>query len=378
MSAKMPVNNQLPSLYDDMVSTGAISDDQAQRSIMERLEALRQGIAQQENEGIIARLFKRSDSAERGLYIWGNVGRGKSMLMDLFFNNLPESRKRRVHFHAFMQEVHNRIHEYRQNSQVNKAGTDPVMMLAQSIARETRVLCFDELQATDVADATLLYRLFSALFDAGLIIVSTSNRPPETLYTGGIQAERFQKFIALLNERMEILSLDSDSDYRLLQRKSLEEVYFSPLGAAAERFIESTLASIAPGIRLSQAQLTIKGRELPVIAYGADIAKFSFHDLCETPLGAADYLAIAVAYDTVILTGIPQLSPEKRNEAKRFVTLIDALYENGVRLICTAQAPAAQLYPAGDGSFEFQRTVSRLMEMQSSRYLQGQKPVASA
>jgi cell division protein ZapE len=369
----------LPDIYNAMVRAGEITQDAAQRDIMEALEELRLQLAQQsENESMLSRLFKKAPEPQRGIYIWGNVGRGKSMLMDLFFNNTPVTGKRRVHFHAFMQEVHNRIHELRQSGQRGRSGADPVAVLAKQLAEETPLLCFDELQATDVADATLLYRLFQGLFDAGVVIVSTSNREPANLYTGGIQAERFSKFIELIDENMDVLSLDSHSDYRLLQRKSLQHVYHTPLGDSAQRFIEDTLSHIARGKKQHTARLTVKGRELVFTAYASDIACFSFHTLCEQPLGAADYLAIVEHYDTLILTDIPRLSAEKRNEAKRFVTLVDTLYENGTRLICTAAAAPAELYNEGDGSFEFQRTVSRLMEMQSNRYLQSEKPVASA
>jgi cell division protein ZapE len=366
--------------YDALIDAGDIHDDPAQRQIMQKLQHLEDTIRQlpEDEDGLLSRLFKKTPEPVQGLYIWGHVGRGKSMLMDLFFDNVPIHSKRRVHFHAFMQEVHNRIHALRQDSQRSRSGADPVIMLAQQLASEHRLLCFDELQATDVADATLLYRLFDKLFSEGVIIVSTSNRPPENLYTGGVQAERFHKFIDLLNQHMQVMTLDSDSDYRLVQRKSLQQVYFSPLGRSAEQFIKATLKELAPDQRPQKDELRIKGRTLIFDSYPPDIAKFSFKELCEQPLGPADYLAIAGRFDSVILTDIPSLPPEKRNEAKRFVTLIDALYEQDVRLICTAAGPPESIYQGGDGSFEFQRTVSRLIEMQSARYLHTEKPVASA
>jgi len=366
----------LMQVYDAMVRGKEIADDPAQRHIISALEALRMQVVAISNASLLSRIFK-SPAPINGLYIWGNVGRGKSMLMDIFYNNVPIEAKRRVHFHAFMQEVHDRIHALRQDGQRGQSGADPVIMLAKQIAAETMLLCFDELQATDVADATLLYRLFSSLFEAGVIIVSTTNRPPETLYTGGVQAERFGKFIALLHERMQVVSLDSVSDYRLLQRKSVQQVYHWPL-QEAESFLKKTISELAQGQPPEPASLLVKGRTLTFTSYSGDIACFTFSELCEKPLGPADYLAIAERFDTVILTGIPQLSAEKRNEAKRFVTLVDALYEKGVRLICTAAVPPDQIYHSGDGSFEFHRTVSRLMEMQSARYLQAEKPVASA
>lgn len=288
------------------------------------------------------------------------------MLMALFFDHVPVQKKRRVHFHAFMQEVHSRIHKLRQEGL-----GDPVEMLAQQIAAETSLLCFDELQATDVADATLLYRLFSSLFAAGVIIVSTSNRPPAELYTGGVQRERFGKFIALIKERMDVLSLDSQEDYRHKQAKSLQRVYFHPLGPGADAFITDTLANLGlAGISPAKATLAVQGRETLFTLYGPATARFNFRELCGSALGPADYLALARRLDTLILTDIPRLPAEKRNEAKRFVTLIDALYEYQVQLICTAEGPPESIYAEGDGAFEFKRTVSRLAEMQSEKYLQ--------
>jgi cell division protein ZapE len=299
----------------------------------------------------------------RGLYIWGNVGRGKSMLMDMFFSEAQVEKKRRIHFHAFMQEVHARMHALRQE------GSDPVVVLAQQLADETRLLCFDELQATDVADATLLYRLFDGLIGAGVVIVSTSNRPPASLYTGNVQRERFDKWIALLEGHMRVMPLSSATDYRHVQLKSLEQVYFWPLGEAADAAVEATLRHVCDDCRPQRDEFVVQGRHIPFTLYSQSVGAFSFAELCGAALGPADYLAIARRLDTVVVTGIPMLSADKRNEAKRFVTLIDALYEHKVVLICTADAPGDALYPEGDGSFEFRRTASRLAEMQSHNYL---------
>jgi cell division protein ZapE len=358
----------LSSRYDAMVRSGAIHDDPAQRAVIAKLQHLHDRLRKKARrtaaKGVLATLFKATPKPERGLYMWGNVGRGKSMLMNLFFEQPLTLGKRRVHFHAFMQEVHGRIHQLRQQG----AG-DPVAMLAREIAGHSPLLCFDELQATDVADATLLYRLFEGMFAAGVTIVSTSNRPPATLYTGGVQRERFQKFIALLEGQMDICPLSSEADYRTIQRKSLKRVYFYPLGAQSEEFLNDVLKKLGnPEAEVDT--FSIQGRTLNFTRYDDSIGRFSFASLCEAALGPADYLAIARRLSTVILTDIPQLSPEKRNEAKRFVTLIDALYEHKVELICTAATSPDALYTQGDGSFEFARNVSRLKEMQSDNYLQ--------
>ena len=351
-------------LYQQRVDSGEIQDDAAQREVLQRLQALADELnKQQDTPGLLGRLLGKTTPSPKGLYIWGNVGRGKSMLMDLFFGAVKVTQKRRIHFHAFMQEVHGRMHQLRQQ------GHDPVVVLAQQIAQETRLLCFDELQATDVADATLLYRLFDGVFAAGVVVVSTSNRPPASLYTGSVQKERFVKFIALLESQMEVLSLSSAVDYRMIQLKSLEKVYFSPLGAATDAALEAAIAHLCEDCTPTPDTFMVHGRTVPFLLYSESMGAFTFHQLCEEPLGAADYLAIARRLDTVILRGIPQLGPEKHNEAKRFVTLIDALYDHKVVLICTADAPPEALYAKGDGHFEFQRTVSRLVEMQSQRYL---------
>jgi len=358
-------------LYDELVQNGHIKDDAAQREILHALEALLLQLSRSrtpQKPGFFSRWLKKAetDAPLRGLYIWGNVGRGKSMLVDLFFAHVPLVQKRRVHFHAFMQEVHARIHHLRNDSRYNG---DPVAVLAQQLAGETALLCFDELQATDVADATLLYRLFQGLFDGGVTIVSTSNHPPATLYTGGVQRERFTKFITLITEKMQVMALSSPADYRHMQLKSLHKVYHFPL-ADAEAFITDVLEHVCANTTPKEDMLSVQGRVTPFMRYNHSIGRFSFAELCESALGPADYIAISKRLDTVILTEIPKLPPEKRNEAKRFVTLIDSLYEHKVKLICTAEVPPEAIYGEGDGDFEFKRTVSRLAEMQSAHYLE--------
>ena len=362
----MPVSGALFAQYDAWVQEGKIKDDPAQRMVVGYLQSIKDSLSTQgkrKPKGLFDALLGKK-SALHGLYVWGNVGRGKSMLMDLFFTHAPVDKKRRVHFHAFMQEVHARIHALRREGK-----GDPVSILAHEIAQATTLLCFDELQATDVADATLLYRLFDRLFDAGVLIVSTSNRPPIDLYTGGVQRERFANFVRLLEDNMEVISLSSPEDYRYLQQKGLHLVYFYPLGEDANIFIGEVLDTL--GAKTDREEtIVVQGRELKFWLYNKDIGRFSFYGLCESALGPADYLAIAKRLKTVILTDIPRLPAEKRNEAKRFVTLVDALYEAKVKLICTADVPPHEIYAHGDGSFEFARTVSRLMEMQSQKYIQ--------
>ena len=358
------------SAYEAQVGAGMIQDDDAQRKVIARLERTLAHLT--EATGAFHKFFGLGlpPESKMNLYIWGSVGRGKSMLMDLFFDAAPTLNKRRVHFHAFMQEVHGKLHFYRTSGERGKNGADPVVLLARDIARQTTLLCFDELQATDVADATLLFRLFEALFAAGVIVISTSNHPPASLYTGGIQRERFTKFITLLKDNMEVVSLASPSDYRYLQLKSLQKTYHAGLGASAESFIADILALLNAQPEANYDMMVVQGRSLSFMHYGDGIGRFTFRELCEQPLGAADYLALANRLDTIILTDIPALPPEKRNEAKRFVTLVDTLYERRIKLICTATTPPEGIYTDGDGSFEFARTVSRLVEMQSENYLE--------
>ena len=308
-------------------------------------------------------------SPPEGIYLWGDVGRGKSMLMDLFFKGAPLAQKRRVHFHAFMSQTHERIFAWRQKEKAGKAkGDDPIPPVADLIAAEAQLLCFDEFQVHDIADASILGRLFTALFERGVVVVATSNRAPDGLYEGGLNRHRFLPFIVLIKEEMEVLSLESERDYRLDRMMGMQ-VYYTPLGSPARAAMDEAFAALTDGAQGHARRLEVKGRavEVPCAAHG--VARFSFADLCEKPLGAADYLKIAETFDTVLIDDIPQLGPARRNEAKRFVTLIDALYEARVKLVASAEAAPQALYPSGDGAFEFERTVSRLMEMQSAEYL---------
>ncbi|MFZ4690504.1 MAG: cell division protein ZapE, partial [Polymorphobacter sp.] len=305
----------------------------------------------------------------RGLYIWGGVGRGKSMLMDLFYSHSRVSPKRRVHFHEFMLEVHGLIHAERQ-----KGGPDPIPAVAAAVSAGARLLAFDEMQVKDIADAAILSRLFTALFDNGVTVVTTSNRVPGDLYKDGLNRQLFVPFIALIEQKCAVVTLDGPTDYRL-ERLGGAATWHVPSGPAAtaamaETFFRLTDYPVEDRARVPTETIAVPGgRTLFVPKALKGVAVFSFARLCRNPLGAADYLAVARHFHTVFIVGIPMMGPENRNEAVRFITLIDALYEQKVKLIAAADAAPAALYPVGDGAFEFDRTVSRLMEMQSAAYM---------
>lgn len=351
---------------------GLLQVDAAQELTAEKLQSLHNALKHYEpamgKGGWKARLglARRSSDPPQGLYLYGGVGTGKSMLMDLFFATAPVEAKRRVHFHAFLQEVHDRLHAWRAEAKGSKA--DPLPELAAALAQENWLLCFDEFHVVNVADAMILARLFEAFFAAGAVMVATSNWPPDELYAGGLQREHFLPFIALVKQRLDILELDSGRDYRQRRLQDIS-VYHAPLGPRSAAALEAAFAALTEGAEVAPDSLTVKGRELPVPAAARGVARFDFAGLCEEPLGAGDYLAIAQAFHTLVLDGVPKLGPERRDVARRFMTLIDALYEHKVKLVIAAEAPPEQLYPRGDGAKEFERTVSRLQEMRSKEYL---------
>jgi len=345
--------------YRALVAEKALKPDAEQQAAAAKLDALARALKSYKPGGWS--LFRKAASP-RGLYIWGDVGRGKSMLMDLFFEAARARSKTRVHFNAFMVQTHARIHAERQKGESD----DPIPPVARLIANEAALLCFDEFQVTDVADAMILGRLFEQLFSLGVVIVATSNTPPEKLYEGGLNRQLFFPFIALIQQHLEVVNLDGAIDYRL-QRMAGMKVYLAPLGPETDRAMDEDWRKLTDEARGEPMELTVLGRKLKVPQAARGVARFSFGDLCVAALGAADYLTIAETFRTVMIDHIPILGPEQRNEARRFVLLIDTLYDENVKLICSAAAPAEALYT--DGAEAFRRTASRLAEMQSADYL---------
>lgn len=371
-------------LYREMIKYGELREDAVQAHIVDKFQTLYlelENIKSTKEKGFFGKIFggELKGTLPKGLYIFGDVGRGKSMLMDLFFNLAPLKEKRRVHFHAFMLEIHREIHQWRYSSskdRIEKFGTDgddPIPPLAALIAKSSRLLCFDEFQVTDVTDAMILGRLFGALFDLGVILVLTSNRIPDDLYKDGLNRSLFLPTIELIKEKLDVEPLDGPTDYRLERMKGME-TYHHPIGeeataALSNSFWRLTDHEVDDRTEVGPEEIEVQGRKLRIPVASRGVAVVSFKKMCGAALGSADYLAIAWKYHTVIMVGIPKLGPENRNEAKRFVTFIDALYENHVKFLCSAVAAPNELYLEGHGHFEFKRTVSRLMEMQSQEYL---------
>ena len=360
----------LISRYEALIASGELKPDPEQADAALRLDALRKQLECTEEPGLIGRLLGKKRERPHGVYLWGGVGRGKSMLMDLFHESLGITEKRRVHFHAFMLEVHARLREERA-----KELGDPIGPAAAALAKNVKCLAFDEMVVNNSADAQIMSRLFTALImDQGVTVVTTSNRAPSELYKDGLNREHFLPFIALIESELDVLPLNGPVDYRL-QRLAGMDSWHTPWGDDAtsqvrEAFFRLTDYSPDDYEHVPSAELDVGGgRMLHVPKALKGVAVFSFKKLCAEARGAADYLAIARTYHTVILVGIPLMGPENRNEAARFVTLIDALYEAKVKLFVTAAAEPEELYEQGDGRFEFERTISRLNEMQSADYL---------
>ncbi len=355
------MQDTLPDILRRRIALGDMRDDPGQMAVAERLQTLRLWLEANANRriGLFAGLFARPVPPPPGLYLWGGVGRGKSMLMDLFAEQTDIAQKRRVHFHAFMQEAHRAMHEAR------KTGVeDALAPFADAITRDLRLLAFDEMQITDITDAMIVGRLFDKLIAGGVVIVVTSNRPPEELYKNGLNRALFVPFIDLLHARLEVVELVSPHDYRQ-HRLTGAQVYFHPAGQAKDK-IEAMWRDLTGGAAGAPMSLTVNGRQIELSRVANGVARASFWELCARPLGPADFLAIADAVRVLVLEDIPQLSSGNYNEAKRFVTLIDALYEGRVRLICSAADAPERLYVEGEGSFEFARTASRLREMQGA------------
>lgn len=357
---------QVRAAYDELIAANELRPDPAQERAVEALDKLGDSLA---SRGFLTRLFNAGSAQLEGVYLWGGVGRGKSMLMDLAYAHIDASPKARVHFNEFMLETHARLKTARE-----KGDGDPIERVADLILAEARLLCFDEMQVTNPPDAMILSRLFEKLLRKGLKVVTTSNRPPQDLYRDGLNRDLFMPFIELIERRMRVVEVNGPTDYRL-DRLTGVEVWHVPNGleataALSRAFFQLTDYPVEDRAKVPSEDISVgSGRTLHVPKSLKGVAVFSFKRLCGEPRGAADYLAIARRYHTVIIVGIPVMGPEMRNEAARFVTLIDALYEHRVKLLAAADAEPEGLYPTGDGSFEFQRTISRLEEMRSAEYL---------
>jgi cell division protein ZapE len=363
--------------YAALAAAGKIEPDPAQEAIVRKLAQLESRIAERRlahKASSLGWLFGGRENDHppvRGLYLFGEVGRGKTMLMDLFFETSAVAHKRRAHFHEFMADVHERIHGFRQRLKHREiAEDDPVHLAAHSIADETSLLCFDEFHVTDIADAMILGRLFKRLFERGIIVVATSNVAPSELYKEGLNRALFLPFIALIEKHMEAVSVRARTDFRL-EKLAGGPVWHAPADAVADAALDTAWRELAAGANGSALELTVKGRTLRVPHAARGVARFLFHELCGQPLGAADYLKLAHEFHTLILDHIPVMNFERRNEAKRFIILIDTLYDHAIKLIASAEAEPDSLYVADEGfeAQEFRRTASRLMEMRSQSYL---------
>ncbi|MBV9813587.1 MAG: AFG1 family ATPase [Acetobacteraceae bacterium] len=372
-------NGPLPA-YREELRAGRLSADASQRLAAERLQDLwvklrgydPPPIADGGTRAGLLALFRRrpaldgaDEARPHGLYLVGDVGRGKSMLMDLFFVSADVTRKKRIHFHRFMQDFHARAHRWKRE---NPDGTDPVPPLADAIAAEAALLCFDEFQVEDVADAMILGRLFAAMFERGVVVVATSNTLPDDLFKGRPGRDAFLPFIALLKRRLDVLVLEGGRDYRRLRLQG-RAIWHVPADARADRALDAAFAELTGDAEARPERLLVMGRSLTIPLAAAGVARFDFDALCRAALGPGDYLAIATHYHALVLDAVPWLSPENYDAARRFIILIDALYDHRVKLVASAEAEPDALYVAGEGSKAFGRTASRLIEMRTAEYL---------
>jgi len=363
--------------YAALVAAGEIERDAAQAALTAHLDQLNERLESHRlarKSSALGWLFARREKEQpplKGLYVHGDVGRGKTMLMDLFFAACTARRKRRAHFHEFMADVHDRIHAYRQKTKAGEiADGDPITRTAAEIAGESWVLCFDEFHVTDIADAMILGRLFTRLFELGVVVVATSNVEPDELYRDGLNRALFLPFIALLHRYMDVVRLAARADFRLEKLGSVK-VWHVPDDATADRALDTAWRRLALGHAGAPLELTVKGHVVHVPRAAMGVARFSFGELCERPLGAIDYLRLAREFHAIVIDHVPVMDYAQRNEAKRFIALIDTLYDNAVKIVASAAAEPADLYRADEGyeALEFQRTASRLIEMGSRDYL---------
>jgi cell division protein ZapE len=377
VSQGLPVVSRVADAYRELVAKGELEEDPAQRALVAKFDALNTRLAERRlarKSSALGWLFGKREAATpvvRGLYIHGDVGRGKTMLMDLFFERAAPQRKRRAHFNDFMADVHARVFRMREAIKAGTvSGEDPILPVAEEIAAETQLLCFDEFTVTDIADAMILGRLFTQLFARGVVLVATSNVDPDDLYRGGLNRNHFLPFIALLKERVEVVRLAARTDYRQ-EKIGKAPVYLTPLGPESDSSLDAAWLQLTQTSHGEPSTLAVLGRDVVVPQAVDGVARFDFADLCGKPLGASDFLAVAHAFHTVLIDHIPVMDDSRRNEAKRFITLIDALYDGHVRIIVSAAAEPDHLYIAETGTeaFEFARTASRLTEMRSEEYL---------
>jgi cell division protein ZapE len=363
--------------YENLVAHGRIERDARQIDIIEKLDALREALAElrlASKSSSLGWLFgarRKSVTTPRGLYVWGSVGRGKTMLMDLFFDAVESDSKRRVHFHSFMADVHRRIFEWRQKKKANLVkGDDPIAPVADALVDQATILCFDEFAVTDIADAMILARLFEALWARKIVVVATSNVDPADLYKDGLNRALFLPFIQMIAANMEVAKLDSRTDFRL-EKLGGAPVYHTPADEKAHEALTHAFRSLTGLDKGAPMRLPLLGREIHIPEAASHVARFDYADLCKKPLGATDFLAIAENFHTLIVDNIPVIKSDERNEAKRFINFIDALYDQHVKLLASAATDPSWLYMATQGreAFEFGRTVSRLIEMRSEEYL---------